>query len=1158
MSYVPNTSVSDAVLGPVTFTPWAKPSPLFTMTAHVLGPMAVRVTYTDPVDDTALDPAFYTIVALPGPPAYVPPIASVSFYDSDRKSVVVWLATSLTYRARYSLLVGGVFSYYGNTSLLAYTFTASVPDPPRAVDAVLAGNGFVDVVFDRPVGPYTIAATGVLAATGLPPDSLNSYNQASLASIPWSVTIPDNNVRFAVTGVPTLAGPPTIAFSGVKDVSYNVSNGTVALTVGSPPTLPYSFGSVLAARVVDAFVDGISDGPGGPGRALVNVFFNRPMLAADVTDPLKWTVNQQGFHPLDDTWNVAGTSPYPGLLNLLAFCTSFQSSFDGHSSQLLLHLGLIKPPDWTAVIVLAADLRAKLNAHVVSLSVHLSADIQDVVANQAPATEAQAMAVLNSVKASFDAHRVSAGKHIVPDTDYPIVSAAAVDLDTAAVLADELRSKFLSHESGTDYHIVQDSQNFPSAQYVLGQILSLPPPATLKEAARLVEEAQSKFVAHGLGTSVHPYPDTIHTGGVVPSVGQLLADVQASAQALQTAYNAHLPKWIQIPGTFPVVIRDRASSSAAVMPTDGMTYFAQLEVPADSSIPAYRLSCNIRSEDLSSTTSFLDPVTARPGFVPPRLLSVQTTPHKIVMRFDKGVDYPDLTKLSVTGRLGSRPAISATAVRPSLSSLFLFVTDLMEAYRYHNLLVGGAGHKVQDTINFLLNSEFPIPTVASVSAALNRLRDVYDRHAVSTVYHVGPDPNPVGTPYASDFDSSIALAFSISEALARHNVNVGVHLYVGADYTSHPLYDTVEVGAEGFREDEDYLLTMEVKGFFKDAKNGSMRTRSWLELPFRGKSYLPYLASVHQDDGVVYTAAGVRLVRDQLVSYFSKPMLPTETVSGGILVEPAGPVMGKSVWTGQASMSTEVAGMAGVPYSIEAVGFQDKFGNQVGRFIPPEFLLPALPQTFVLGPYTVGPGGYKSIHYRNDRPAIYFSIEAVDYHVVLLKAISFLPFIEVYLYDQDLNEIGSAPAGTVCELVANLQPSRYVMEVTVQNPLDVGTFTASVQARFDGSVGVEGIYKSYFGAGTVSGHVPGGYATYVSFVANAVITYVNVKALEGGYVFVWVMSDRKNGPDVGYGSGSSPEFQIACQTSIGVTYFVEVASGNLGPHEITVRPSDFP
>jgi hypothetical protein len=1161
MTYVPNSSQSDLVLGRLTFTPTNVPSPSFTMSAAVVGRRSVRVFFSNPVDDSALSPGSYSISSLPGPPSYVPTITSASFDDSDRMSVSLTLGSALTYPNQYVLAAEGVFSYYGENSVSGHQFTASVPDPPQAVDAFLAGQGFVDVVFDRPVGPYTTAASGILAAVDLPADSPAGYEQSYLTSVPWDPSIPENNVRFSLSGFPFLYGPPAVSFRGVRDASYNVSNEIVDLTVADPPPLPYYFGSVFSAHVTRAYVDSLSDDPRGPGRALVNVFFNRPMLGPDVLDTSKWLVKQQGFHPVGDF--VSLPSPFPVLFDLLTFCTAFQSSFNAHVASQLLHPKYVAAPDETAVIALAADLKSRFNAHAGSPAFHLVADPADEVLSPGPSTLEEAIVVLNDLKLKFDTHRTALGVHVSPDVDFPVVLSDAVDAVTASVLADELRSKVLNHEVSTDYHVVADLSNNPSAPYS-GKLLLPLGTVTLKDAMRFVEEAQSKFVAHGLDKFTHLYPDTAHTSAVVPSYHTTILDAQNACLVLRAQYPGHLPLFFPIP--YPFIVRNRASAASSFPPVDSLTYFAQLEIGADSSVPSYQVSASVRTEDLSSVTSFFDVIVASPGFAPPVLITAQTAPDHLFARFDKGLDYPDLTKLSVTDPSGSRIPVSSVSLVPSLRSLFLLTTDLMEAYRWHNQPPNGAGHKVQDTVNYLLDSEFPSESLPSVIAALNRLRDVYDEHSVSTSFHVGPDPNPVLTPYASDFGSAVSLASTMSEIFGVHNVNTGIHLSAGAIYASHSLYDTVDVGAEGFKEGERYVLRMENKGFFRDVRNGNVRRVSESRLSFHGKSYSPYLASAVPKSGVAHTPSGMRLLPDSVRWFFSKPMIQSNPGPGDLSFSPSVNV-GRSSWSGPDALSTVINNMSPSPYSADAAGMHDKFGNRVGRFIPPEFLIPIIPNVFAVGPFSIGPGGYSSIHYGDGRPAAYFSVDSYDDHVAAILAFpSALP-IETYLYDQEMNLLASTPASpSFNQVLHNFTRGRYIVEVTVQNALDTPTITVDFPSRSEPPVPtlMEATVGLAVGTGTASDNMPGGYAAHMFFTADSVATYLHVTVETPswapsvpGYVFVWVTSGSRTGPGVAFGSGAGL-FTMPFTTVISGQYFVEVVSSTPGPLLVSVRPSDFP
>lgn len=1150
MTYVPDTSRSDAVLGRLTFTPEALPDPSFSAVAHPLGPRSLRILFSNPVDDSALDASSFLLSA--SAPAVAPAVLSTSFGDSDRRSVVLSLSGPMTYGGSYLLSAPGVRSYYGESTVATFPLTASVPDPPKAVDAVLASNGFVDVVFDRPVGPTTSAAVGVLAGYDLPPSTPFSSGQSNLSSVTWTPSIPETNVRFSISGTPTLYGPPMVSFSGVEDSYGNVSSGLVPLTVVPAQPIPFNLSAVLPARTAAAYVDSLSDGPGGPGRALLNVFFSRPMLASDILDPSKWVLYRHGPHG-DQSDLAVSTLPYPLLSDLVSFCAVFSEAFNAHVRNSSLHPAYTPAVDQAALIALAADLRTVYNSHASSSEFHLVPAPSDQVSAPVPSDLAAAIVVLNQLKSRFNSHRSSSGVHVLNDADYAVASPDATTAESAAVLADELRSKILSHELSAGYHVAPDPVNAPSAPYVLRTILPLSV-ATLKDAVRMVEEAGSKFRSHALDGGLHLYPDDAHASLVNPSVPQTLADCQAAALTLRNAHNSHVTALEEIP---LLSIRNRASASSSLSPTESVTYFAQLEVSASSSLPPYSVRSNIRAEDLSSSTSFGDLFPVRAGSSPPSVLSVQIRPGSVTIRFDKGIEYPDATRLSLRRADGSGVPVQSFSLEASTRSLFLFVTDLMEAYRWHNQPPGGAVHKELDLVNFLLDSDFPSESLSSVISSLNRLRDVYDLHSASETYHQDPDPDPVTIPYATDLASAVALAQDLSDSFRAHNLSGSVHLSPGADYLSHSLYETVSVSSGAVADGEHFVLDMDIVGSFRDARNGDVAAPASVRIPFRGSSYLSYLAAAVPRSGLLYTSSGMRLLPDSLVSFFSGPMSLGPVGPSNLISDPPLSTSGSS-WTSPTSLSTVVNGMTATAYSLEAVGLRDSGGNQVGPSIPPEWLTYAILQTQALGPFDLGPSSYGSLHYGDGRPAFYVAFEAYDeLHAVLLEAFPSSIPVEVFLYTFSLIPVASAgPDSSAVALAANLPRGSYVAEVTVQDPGDTGTAICSLRNRFDPVLPIGSSVRTVIGSGSPSDHILGGYAVYVQFVADAATTYVHVDP-EGASLSVWVMHEGRGGTVVQSGSGSSP-FVLTIATSIGDTYVFEVASTTAGPHLVTVLPSDTP
>src|SRR5271157_1140545 len=158
---------------------------------HVLDAMTIRVQFNDQVDDSALNPKAYSMLAVSGPaPNYLPTVVSVAFYDADQRSVALTLNQALTYTTVYALSIVGVTSPDGNSvTPSAGNFRANVPDPPIALGAYLSQRGMVDIYFDRAVGPTSPgSATTIQATVGGTPQPMTR--------IPWLGSFPSNVLRF--------------------------------------------------------------------------------------------------------------------------------------------------------------------------------------------------------------------------------------------------------------------------------------------------------------------------------------------------------------------------------------------------------------------------------------------------------------------------------------------------------------------------------------------------------------------------------------------------------------------------------------------------------------------------------------------------------------------------------------------------------------------------------------------------------------------------------------------------------------------------------------------------------------------------------------------------------------------------------------------------
>jgi hypothetical protein len=290
--------------------------------AHQLTSTAFRVLFGAQVTDSALDLSVYSLASLAAPgTAYVPALLSVEFYDELEDSVVLTLDAPLTTTKQYSVLVSSVDTVYGPSIVgLSASFVANVVDPPRAVGAFLSKRGEVDVLFDKPVGPFSSAATFFIA------DAAGGPSHAMTQS-PWAPeSIPVTTLRLQLpAGTPT-ANAFVVETSGVTDVSMNSSSETVPLTLAVRSPLPYSRADLVQLQLTDAFVTDVSSD--FLRTANVRVFFSCPVSGAGVTGA--WSVAASGAHLFPDATDTVSAPPATDLPTLIALLNQLRTAFDGH------------------------------------------------------------------------------------------------------------------------------------------------------------------------------------------------------------------------------------------------------------------------------------------------------------------------------------------------------------------------------------------------------------------------------------------------------------------------------------------------------------------------------------------------------------------------------------------------------------------------------------------------------------------------------------------------------------------------------------------------------------------------------------------------------------------------------------------------------------
>lgn len=377
---------------------------------HVLSADEVRVRYTVKVTDTALDTSFYSLTSIAPPgTAVTPAILSIRWYDDRRRSVVLRLSQNLTYGTDYSLEIDGVGDEDGDTlTQVAKNFTANVQAPPKAVGAWQSKRGFVDILFDKPVGLNSSGATFEIRDTSSPGPGV------PMAQTPWAAeSITEETLRVSIPGGTPPAASYSIDFVGVTDTSLNSASGTVPVTLALRSASPYSLADLLQLQITDAYVVGGDFEYWKVG--IVRVFFNGPAAVDQAFPDTQFALYNEGPHPVVDGVNAVTAPDAFDLTSLIALCT---------------------------------DIRSRFNAHLVEAGVHAVNDLADAITSPVPTDLATCVALVNEAQGLLLAHFRNTLSHVYWDSvnEFTELTVGAGDILLAIAVANQnLKAKFNAH-----------------------------------------------------------------------------------------------------------------------------------------------------------------------------------------------------------------------------------------------------------------------------------------------------------------------------------------------------------------------------------------------------------------------------------------------------------------------------------------------------------------------------------------------------------------------------------------------------------------------------------------------------------------------------------------------------------------------------------------
>lgn len=885
--------------------------------AHQFQSRSVRVEFGTEVSSSVLDSSAYQIV-VNTVDSSEPLVESVSYYDSTHTSVILHLSGGLTVGSQYTLHTAEFEDSQGEPiASSSYNFVGTVSDKPKVIGAFLSIRSHIDIVFDRPVGQYSPAASAVLNADP-------SGGSGALSLIEWSDSIPETTLRFEYVNDFDPGSVFFVDFENVCDSSFNVTSGSARLAVSTRSGEELGYDDISRVQVTDAWMESYNP---ALGKVYFNVAYNVPLTQSDANNVSSYSLDIPTSHVDADIVNVPESDAVDNE-TLLSLAEDLKEKFNKHIADGRVHLNPAEAKvKLDKLIRLTNDLWKYFNAHIVNTDLHVASDAGNATTVRRANSLDSCVTLLNNLQAKYNAH-IQSASHIVTDpyamSDWP----ESTDIVTMADYADEMRFRMQMHFS-PPFH--------PDWDYSIRAVgfcqehITHPWVFTVQDAATIAVTLQHKLAAHAVNKT-HIYPDVYN--GIRPITYVVGGDSAGAISALNLVrgrYFDHIAlyKNIEVTEVYANLTDDEQTienneSSYQIQysvdfpgqPESHLTFYAAVTTPGEA--------------EQTNPENFTGQIKVRSLFEAPKLLQSYSTPGKLTLKFDKELSTPRLQDIHL--RTDSNQALRVVSVELSSSAQALYFTAqrLAHALTFHSDESLGAIHKVVDTVNFVDPDEFLGGTMDGVYNCLNELKAAFNAHAVDLTFHEGiPSSFTVSTADASDPESAIRLAADLFVAIREHNLDGAHHSAPGRDVLLGKLFDTLVIYHDEVANGTECIVEASLPYLVRQPGGSDKAHPFTFETSFVASSDPPILAAAIPRSGLSVAAEVPTLVRDRVDLYFSKPMLPNPLSSGNVELSPSVGV-GNIFWTGDHTATIEVSGTtSSTQYDITVSDVRDKSGNSI-------------------------------------------------------------------------------------------------------------------------------------------------------------------------------------------------------------------------------------
>lgn len=337
----------------------------------------------------------------------VPFATGVKFLDPNKRSVEVTFGADLP-PDDYEVTISNVGDFQGRVvESTPRPFTISSARSTFATHAKFSSEETIDLVFDKPVNPYTTAGAFEL---------LNEAGDSAVLTVePWAgADIPPNTIRLSTSSVPgTFAFKSlSVGYTNVLDVSTNANDGVCPLTfenrVGAT-----QFSQITPVHITEAF---LLDRWDEHKICVVRVYFNSQLDSDSVLNTDNWVISTSCGHSRPDSSNT---------------------------------LSVVAASDLTSLTALVKHLEIKIIGHLNDNNFHYSSSSKKSVPDNSYSGLEQTISHLKSLVLNFNSHVVNADRHQLSDDEAKLDQIEITNLADAITLANSLRSSYETHRSNT-------------------------------------------------------------------------------------------------------------------------------------------------------------------------------------------------------------------------------------------------------------------------------------------------------------------------------------------------------------------------------------------------------------------------------------------------------------------------------------------------------------------------------------------------------------------------------------------------------------------------------------------------------------------------------------------------------------------------------------